>query len=189
MTVRNSTTAILWHCTATPEGREVTYDDLWQWHVVENGWNHIGYHYLVQLDGTVVECRPEDQVGAHCKDGGMNNVSVAITYAGGIMNDGSQRAKDTRTAAQITAMYSLTGQLLNKYGLDWNDVHGHNEYAAKACPSFDVTQDVAERADGFEGGNPEPGDPALGAVGLVLKNLLRRVDDLEKHNAAWGGDG
>lgn len=178
MTVRSKTTAALWHCTATPEGRDVTYDDLWQWHVNENGWSHIGYHYLIMLDGTVVPCRPENLVGAHCKDSGMNNVSVGIVYAGGV--DAAMNPKDTRTEEQIAAMYQLTGDLLDKYGLKWTDVHGHNEYAAKACPSFDVASDIEKRLGEYEGGNPEPGDPDLGAIGLVLKQLETRVSDLEK---------
>lgn len=179
MTPRAKTTDIIWHCTATPEGREVSYDDLYRWHVTDNGWDDIGYHYLIQLDGTTVVCRPEEMVGAHCKDGGMNNVSVGITYAGGIMNDGSQRAKDTRTNAQIKAMYALTQRLLDKYGLDWQNVHGHNEFAAKACPSFDVGKDIDARLDDFEGANPEPGDPDLGAFGLALKDIEARLTALE----------
>lgn len=178
MTPRLATTAILWHCTATPEGREVTYNDLWAWHVTNNGWSHIGYHYLIQLDGTIVECRPEHMQGAHCVNDGMNRISVAIAYAGGITNDGKQTAKDTRTKAQTVALYALTKQLLEKYGLDWQAVHGHNEYAAKACPSFDVFKDIEERLND-EGGDLEEGDPDLGAIGLVLKELEDRVAALE----------
>lgn len=182
MSVRTKTTDILWHCTATPEGRDVSYDDLWQWHVVENGWNHIGYHWLIQLDGTEVECRPEDQVGAHCKDNGMNNCSVAIVYAGGMTVD-MVSAKDTRTDEQIKAMYDLTQRLIDKYDLTWNDVHGHNEYAAKACPSFDVHEDILYRHELTEGGDPEPGDPSLGAIGLYLAKVEQRLKKLEQ----WAG--
>lgn len=140
MKKRRETNRIFWHCTATPEGMDVGYGDLWRWHVSERGWSHIGYHYLIRLDGRVVECRPEEYQGAGVS--GWNADSVHIAYAGGIMNDGSQRAKDTRTEAQTAALYDLTRRLLAKYDLGWDDVYGHNEVAAKACPSFDVNADL-----------------------------------------------
>jgi N-acetylmuramoyl-L-alanine amidase len=175
MTTRTQTNKIIWHCTATPEGREVTKEDLYRWHVVNNGWSDIGYHYLIQLDGTVVPCRPEHLVGAHVS--GQNSDSIGISYSGGIMNDGSQRAKDTRTDAQIRSMYELTDQLLDKYDLDWSNVHGHNEYAAKACPSFDVQKDIKEKKNYFE--DPDPDLPDLGPIGSVVTNLENRVKTLE----------
>lgn len=180
MTNRTETNRIIWHCTATPEGREVTYDDLWQWHVVQNGWSHIGYHYLIQLDGTVVPCRPEHLVGAGVS--GENHDSVHITYAGGLAKDGAT-AKDTRTPAQKRAMDDLTRDLARKYGLNAGDIHGHNEYAAKACPSFNVADYVQTVVDG-ETGNPEPGDPDLGAIGLYIKKLEARIAALEKWAAS-----
>lgn len=177
-TARKLTKFIIWHCTATPEGREVKYEDLYQWHVRENGWSDIGYHYLIQLDGTRVTCRPEELVGAHCRGYGHNYDSIGIVYAGGVTNDGRMSPKDTRTPEQISAMYSLTQELLSKYGLRWQDVHGHNEYAAKACPSFDVQKDIDGRLD--KGGNLEELDPDMGAYGLAIKALAARVEALER---------
>lgn len=175
MTVRTETNRVIWHCTATPEGREVTYDDLWQWHVVQNGWSDIGYHYLIQLDGTVVPCRPENLVGAGVS--GHNNDSIHISYAGGLAKDGVT-AKDTRTPAQKVAMDDLTRDMARKYGLTAADIHGHNEYAAKACPSFDVATYVQSVIDG-ETGNPEPGDPDLGNIGELAISLEKRISAIE----------
>jgi N-acetylmuramoyl-L-alanine amidase len=172
MTTRKTTTKIIWHCTATPEGREVTKDDLYRWHVIENGWSDIGYHYLITLEGNIVPCREEHLVGAHVK--GENNDSIGIAYAGGITNDGTQRAKDTRTDAQVAAMYSLTDKLLDKYDLNWDDVYGHNQFAAKACPSFDVVKDVAnsDYTSPDEDGEIEPNLPDLGEPNKILMDLL-----------------
>ena len=55
---------IIIHCTATPEGRDVTIGEVRKWHVVR-GWRDVGYHYLIRLDGTVETGRPIEQVGAH----------------------------------------------------------------------------------------------------------------------------
>ncbi len=176
MNPRKETNRIFWHCTAHREGQEVTYDDLWRIHVEQNGWSHIGYHYLIQLDGTVVECRPEDRVGAGAS--GHNADSVHISYAGG-MDAEYKHAKDTRTQAQKDALYALTQQLLEKYGLDWEDVWGHNEVSSKACPSFDVDADIAAHFNA-EPGDPEPGDPGDGAIGLRIKQLETENADLKQ---------
>ena len=56
---------IIIHCTATPAGRRVTLHDVRSWHVVERGWDDVGYHYLVRLDGEVVAGRPVNFMGAH----------------------------------------------------------------------------------------------------------------------------
>lgn len=175
MNNRAATNRIFWHCTATPKGRDVDHSDLWQWHVVDNGWPDIGYHYLIQLDGTIVECRAENLVGAAVK--GYNADSIHIVYAGGLTSDMSG-PEDTRTVAQKEAMYGLTEQLLEKYNLTWDDVYGHNEVAAKACPSFDVNADIAQWML-KEPGDPEPNMPGKGPIGSAITDLEQRVAHLE----------
>ena len=54
------------HCTATPEGRPTTVEDIRSWHKAR-GWSDIGYHYVIYLDGSVHEGRPVERMGAHCK--------------------------------------------------------------------------------------------------------------------------
>ncbi len=41
---------IIIHCSATPEGRNFTVDEIRDWHVNGNGWSDIGYHYVIYLD-------------------------------------------------------------------------------------------------------------------------------------------
>ena len=64
MAIRNITDKIIVHCTATPEGREVTVQEIDRWHR-KAGYNGIGYHYIVHLDGKVEKGRDERQIGAH----------------------------------------------------------------------------------------------------------------------------
>ena len=73
---------IIIHCTATPEGREVTKEDLYKWHVEQRGWSDIGYHFFIDLNGDLHECRPIEIAGAHTK--GNNLDSIGIAYAGGM---------------------------------------------------------------------------------------------------------
>ena len=126
---------IIVHCSATPEGRDYTAKDIDSWHRAR-GFNGIGYHWVVYRDGRVVKGRSELQAGAHCK--GYNARSIGICYIGGVASDG-KTPKDTRTAAQREALQILIKELLIKY--PGATIHGHNEFAAKACPSFDVKRE------------------------------------------------
>ena len=53
------------HCTATPEGREVTKADIERWHLSPKpsgrGWSRVGYTDLIQLDGELVNLSPFNQ--------------------------------------------------------------------------------------------------------------------------------
>ena len=123
---------IILHCTATPEGAHFDIATIRRWHVQGNGWKDIGYHYVIYLDGSVHEGRPVDQIGAHTS--GHNKDSIGIAYVGGVDKKG--KAKDTMTEAQEVAMVNLIQGLRAEHG-DMT-LHGHNEFAAKACPSFNV---------------------------------------------------
>jgi N-acetylmuramoyl-L-alanine amidase len=122
---------IILHCTATPEGKHFTVDQIRKWHLAQ-GWKDIGYHYVIYLDGTLKEGRPIEQVGAHTKD--HNKDSVGIVYVGGV--DAKGKAKDTMTQEQETTTVNLIKALREEYGE--LSLHGHNEFANKACPSFNV---------------------------------------------------
>lgn len=123
---------IIIHCTATPEGRITTVADVTSWHK-QRGFNTIGYHYLIGLNGEIWKGRDESVVGAHCE--GHNEDSIGVCYVGGLTKDGKQ-AKDTRTPVQISSLLKLVKESKVKYPNA--TVHGHNEFAQKACPSFNV---------------------------------------------------
>lgn len=124
---------IILHCTATPEGRPVSVAQVDAWHK-ERGFRCIGYHYLVGLDGSVTPGRPEHEMGAHCL--GHNYESIGVCYVGGLDRTTGE-PKDTRTPAQRAALRKLVRQLQDRY--PGATVHGHREFAAKACPCFDMT--------------------------------------------------
>lgn len=125
---------IILHCTATPEGREVTVSEITDWHLAR-GFRTIGYHYVVYLDGSIHEGRPEIDPGAHCL--GHNVDSIGVCYVGG-MDASGLHPKDTRTPRQREALRSLVGRLQLRY--PGAGVHGHREFAAKACPCFDISE-------------------------------------------------
>ena len=126
---------IIVHCTATPEGRDVSIEEVRRWHVDERGWRDVGYHFLVRLDGTIEEGRPIEQTGAHTRS--HNWDSIGLAYAGGMSKDMSE-PKDTRTAEQKDALVDLLCQLHDTYG---GTIYGHRDFSSKACPSFDAKKE------------------------------------------------
>ena len=123
------------HCTATPEGRHTTVDDIRSWHK-QRGWSDIGYHIVIYLDGTVHEGRPVEIQGAHCK--GHNKDSIGIAYVGGI-NKTDFKPEDTRTDEQKESLAFM----LEYYKTRHPDavVYGHNDFSSKACPSFNAKKE------------------------------------------------
>ena len=134
------------HCTATPEGREVSAAEIRRWHTAPvsqggRGWKQVGYTDMVHLDGRVerlVNNNEDAQVDAgEVTNGaaGYNSISRHIVYVGGC--DKAGKPKDTRTEAQREA--------LKRYVEDFHarfpqvKIVGHHELnPSKACPSFDV---------------------------------------------------
>lgn len=128
---------IIVHCSATPEGKDFTVQQIDSWHR-QRGFSCIGYHYIIYCDGTIHCGRPVSRVGAHCA--GHNANSIGVCYIGGCAADG-KTPKDTRTDAQRTTLIHFLRELKKKYPSA--TIHGHRDFAAKACPSFDATTEYA----------------------------------------------
>lgn len=132
---------IIVHCTATRadwwEGKstERKVNEVRKWHVEGNGWSDIGYHFLIDRDGTVVEGRPVATSGAHTR--GHNSNSIGISLFGGHGSTKTDAFSDNFTAEQGVALQNLIDRLKTEYPTIAK-VSGHNEYANKACPGFQV---------------------------------------------------
>lgn len=134
------------HCTATPEGREVSADEIRRWHTTPQseggrGWKQVGYTDIIHLDGTVerlVDNNEDGEVDApEITNGvkGYNSVSRHVVYVGGTDSDGNPQ--DTRTEAQRRAMADYVKDFHRRHPAV--RIVGHNELChTKACPSFDV---------------------------------------------------
>ena len=134
------------HCTATPEGREVSSNDIRAWHNNPvskggRGWKQVGYTDLIHLNGEIerlVDNNEDANVDPwEITNGakGYNSISRHVVYVGGVVADG-ETAKDTRTKAQLVAMEGYVKEFHRKHPNV--RIIGHNEVAAKDCPSFDV---------------------------------------------------
>ena len=144
---RRKTELLVIHCTATPEGREVSADEIRRWHTAPlseggRGWKQVGYTDMIHLDGTI------ERLAANNDDEwvdpweitngvkGYNSRALHIVYVGGLDKEG--KPKDTRTAAQKAALRTYVEVV--RLRCPEIRVVGHNELAAKACPCFDVAE-------------------------------------------------
>ena len=100
------------------------------WHRARN-FRMIGYHYIIDRDGSVVAGRPLDRAGAHVR--GRNRTSIGVCLIGGHGSSQTDAFADHFTPEQDTALRALIEQLQDQHP-SIRMVTGHSTYSAKACP-------------------------------------------------------
>ena len=114
---------VIIHCSDTPNGRDTSATDIHRWHK-EKGWDGIGYHYVIRVDGILESGRPDYWTGAHAK--GHNTNSIGICMIG----------RDEYNKDQWDLLERLVKQKMVEYpGVK---VLGHNDISPKSCPGFNV---------------------------------------------------
>lgn len=123
---------IVVHCSGTETGNAAS---IRKYHVKHNGWQDIGYHYVILRDGKIEDGRPLSVPGAHCPE--ANKTSVGICLIG----------NNTFTIAQEENLRFLINDLQENYGP--LDVKGHREYPSaqkqgKTCPSDQIMDFISK---------------------------------------------
>ncbi|HHW7446564.1 TPA: N-acetylmuramoyl-L-alanine amidase [Pasteurella multocida] len=156
---------IVIHCSATTNGKplrthsQTAAECIDQWHQKRgfkrnpthlNTFNshlkHIGYHFVIDTDGTVETGRAVGETGAHVK--AHNQHSIGICLVGGITGMGKNHGE--YTAAQWQALHQLLRELESQFpsvvicghrdlspDLNGDGTITPNEWL-KDCPCFDV---------------------------------------------------
>lgn len=132
---------IILHCSATrPEwmaGQPINkaIDEIRRWHVDGNGWSDVGYHFLIDRAGNVGYGRPVARVGAHVR--GHNTGTIGVCLLGGHGASAHDTFSKNFTDEQDVALRDLIARLRKEHPTIML-ISGHNHYAAKACPGFQV---------------------------------------------------
>lgn len=132
----------------TPEqGRELQEEGK----SVKEPWSDIGYHWGLELVGDEVEIfagRSMFKAGAHTKQKGMNSHSIGICCVG------NYDVVAPSTAMLLKLVY-LVNWLRSIYGIDYDHVFFHRDFASKTCPGkmfeYDYLLELL-RADDKKGG-------------------------------------
>jgi len=129
------------HCSATRSdwmaGRPLAEKiaEIRRWHMAApNNWADIGYHWIIDRDGKVLPGRAENVIGAGIA--GHNAGVIHVCLLGGHGSAETDRFADHFTPPQHITL----GQMIDAISAHTRieRVSGHNEYAAKACPGFNV---------------------------------------------------
>lgn len=132
---------IVVHCSDTPNGRADTIEDIDRWHGERNPpfkrdmkisphlqphLKHVGYHFVIEVDGTIRPGRPLIETGAHVA--GHNSDTIGICMVG----------RDAYSYNQWAALQRLIADL-NEEFQKYFPVVGHRDLQPeKTCPGFDT---------------------------------------------------
>lgn len=116
------------HHSASP--RSVSAATIRGWHT-DKGWSDIGYHLVIEGDGTPIWGRSIDKVGAHAK--GHNGDSIGVCVVGDNTNPDRCWTETQKRVLHRTVEYfeSLYPNI---------ELYGHRDLpgAATLCPGLDI---------------------------------------------------
>lgn len=104
-----------------------TTAEIRNYHIKHNGWVDIGYHFVIEKDGSVHTGRKLDKVGAHAK--GRNSTHIGICVVG----------DNQFTAAQIRSLWELCRDLCTRFPII--SIERHHE----KCPGNSIPVEKIER--------------------------------------------
>lgn len=118
------------HCSATKNGQFVSAAEIRKWHLAK-GWSDIGYHLVIDVDGTVENGRGLNIQGAHVE--GENEGNIGICMIG----------TDRFDPRQWAALRSKLDSILMIYPIKVWHLYCHNQFKSaikqgKTCPGFDI---------------------------------------------------
>jgi N-acetyl-anhydromuramyl-L-alanine amidase AmpD len=88
------------------------------------GWTDVGYHFFIEKSGEIKKGRDIDRKGAHCYK--QNDNSIGVCLSGNTDFKGDQFIALTRLLQALVILFPEV------------TIHGHNEFANKTCPNFDM---------------------------------------------------
>jgi N-acetylmuramoyl-L-alanine amidase len=132
---------IIVHCSATrpdwlrAKSIVTKVKEIKRWHVEDNGWSDIGYHFIIDRDGKVATGRAVAVAGSHVAK--RNAATIGICLIGGHGSEPTDKFEEHFTPEQDAALRELIADL-KAANTGIKKVSGHNDYASKACPGFKV---------------------------------------------------
>ncbi len=126
------------HCSASDNPKHDDISVIRKWHVEQNKWADVGYHYFIKKDGTIQKGRALEKDPAAQYP--FNKGTIAICLAG--------LEKDKFTTEQFNSLKIMAGVLDFKYNGEVT-FHGHCEVTKlKTCPVFDYKKVLSLDAQG-----------------------------------------
>jgi N-acetyl-anhydromuramyl-L-alanine amidase AmpD len=137
MELRKKTEMIVVHCAATKASMDIGATEIRKWHVDDNGWSDIGYHYIIKRGGLVEIGRPEAFQGAHAP--AANSKSIGICLIGGMAEDGGP--ENNFTMEQFLSLKDLIKKI-KMTNPNIVEIVGHSDIQENKpnCPGFNLKE-------------------------------------------------
>lgn len=125
---------VLHHSDSPDHGMLKNFDDIKRWHVENNGWRDIGYHWVIEFVGgklVALPGRSEWDDAAACP--GKNKDGIHICCVGNF--------EDTIPGDELYLFVAdLCKQIMARHPI--KEIGGHGDYVATACPgkNFNVNR-------------------------------------------------
>jgi len=115
------------HCSDSPDDEPITAREIHEMHL-GFGWHGVGYHRVINRDGTIEQGRPDYWIGAHVY--GHNEESLGVCLIG----------RTDFTDAQFLSLENVLRKWTEQYPNA--EVLGHCDfdYTEKTCPNFNAKQ-------------------------------------------------
>lgn len=123
------------HCSDTTNGLSASIAAMREEHI-KRGFSDIGYHYMIQPSGEVVNGRPLNVVGAHVQGENKNNIGICLI------------GKNKFTKAQFSSLYRLVDTLRICYQIKPYNTYCHYQFPSavkqkKECPNIVINHLLA----------------------------------------------
>lgn len=138
---------VILHCSDTPPHMDIGAKEIREWHMLTppkgNGWQDIGYHWVIGRDGSLEPGRAENKQGSHCN--GENHDSIGVCLVGGRDDLRKDLQEVDRlplyTAEQLSTLDNLYLQILVRHKISWASWSGHREHTPhKICPNLEMDE-------------------------------------------------
>ena len=71
-------TLLIVHCSATPQGVALGFEDCRRDHIHHRGFRDIGYHFYLTRNGEIHRGRPLEKIGAHCLNHNRHSIGTVM---------------------------------------------------------------------------------------------------------------
>ncbi len=122
-----------------------------RYHMNNNGWGDIGYHYLIDPRGRIFAGRSLQWQGAHAGGAnGSNNVeNIGVCLMGNF-------DEERPTAQAVASLQSLLGDLRGRFGIPLQGIKQHSEFKNTECPGTYLSPFVQRYRRGQTGASASP---------------------------------
>lgn len=103
-------------------------------HTRDRRWGDIGYHYIIDRAGRLIEARPIAYQGAHVSNQNPHNVGVMLL---------GNFEKQSPSQAQLTTLRSTLRYLMTTHRVPVKRVYTHRELGPTVCPGRNLQPRIA----------------------------------------------